>query len=109
MVYGTYRLEENYTMIPGSCLARSVIYTHYQDFCKKNHLVPHSAASFGKVRYQSKKFFIKIYTRNLFALIKICMSSYERDRLELIFTTCSVLKYMLVCRALQRLVPYFNC
>ena len=36
-------------MVPGSCLPRSVLYTHYQDFCKKNQVEASSAASFGKV------------------------------------------------------------
>ena len=62
---GLCRLEENYTMITGSCLARSVIYTHYQDFCKKNHLVPHSAASFGKVRHRHSKVLLKATYREL--------------------------------------------
>ena len=43
------RLDENYEMIPGACLPRSVLYTHYQDFCKRNLVEPSSAASFGKV------------------------------------------------------------
>lgn len=44
-----YRLGDNYETIPGACLPRSVLYTHYQDFCKRNHLEPSAAASFGKV------------------------------------------------------------
>ena len=38
-------------MVPGSCLPRSVLYTHYQDFCKKNQVEASSAASFGKVKF----------------------------------------------------------
>ena len=49
MVYLLCRLEENYEMVAGSCLPRSVLYTHYQDFCKKSQMEPSSAASFGKV------------------------------------------------------------
>lgn len=48
-VYFLHRLEENYEMVAGSCLPRSVLYTHYQDFCKKSQMEPSSAASFGKV------------------------------------------------------------
>lgn len=44
-----FRLDENYEMIPGACLPRSVLYTHYTDFCKRNQVEPSSAASFGKV------------------------------------------------------------
>lgn len=43
------RLDENYELVAGACLPRSVLYTHYQDFCKKNQLEASSAASFGKV------------------------------------------------------------
>ena len=46
------RLGENYEMVQGSCLPRSVLYTHYQDFCKKNQMEASSAASFGKVAQQ---------------------------------------------------------
>lgn len=42
-------LEENYETVSGACLPRSVLYTHYQDFCKRNHVEPSSAASFGKI------------------------------------------------------------
>ena len=45
------RLGDNYEMVSGSCLPRSVLYTHYQDFCKKNQVEASSAASFGKVSY----------------------------------------------------------
>lgn len=45
----TYRLQHNYEMVPGACLPRSVLYNHYQDFCKRNQIDPSSAASFGKV------------------------------------------------------------
>jgi len=44
------RLEENYETVKGACLPRSVLYTHYQDFCKRNTMEPSSAASFGKVQ-----------------------------------------------------------
>lgn len=50
-------------MVAGSCLPRSVLYTHYQDFCKKNHMDASSAASFGKVAklsYIVIKSYIKI-------------------------------------------------
>lgn len=49
-LYYHCRLGENYEDTPGGCLPRSVLYTHYQDFCKRNQLEPSSAASFGKVR-----------------------------------------------------------
>ena len=45
------RLEENYEESDGVCLPRSVLYTHYLDFFKRQNLVPVSAASFGKVGY----------------------------------------------------------
>lgn len=47
----SFRLEDNYEMVPGACLPRSVLYTHYQDYCKRNQMEPSSAASFGKVNY----------------------------------------------------------
>jgi len=43
------RLEENYEISDGVCLPRSVLYNHYQDFCKRNAMEPVGAASFGKV------------------------------------------------------------
>lgn len=43
------RLDENYETVKGACLPRSVLYTHYQDFCKRSNIEPSSAASFGKV------------------------------------------------------------
>ena len=49
VLYVLCRLGENYEMVQGSCLPRSVLYTHYQDFCKKNQMEASSAASFGKV------------------------------------------------------------
>ena len=43
------RLEDNYEISDGVCLPRSVLYNHYQDFCKRNAMEPVGAASFGKV------------------------------------------------------------
>ena len=34
---------------PMGIAARSVLYNHYQDFCKRNAMEPVGAASFGKV------------------------------------------------------------
>jgi len=42
-------LDENYETVKGACLPRSVLYTHYQDFCKRSNIEPSSAASFGKI------------------------------------------------------------
>ena len=47
--YLLHRLEENYEISDGVCLPRSVLYNHYQDFCKRNSMEPVGAASFGKV------------------------------------------------------------
>lgn len=44
-----FRLSENYVMEPGSCLPRCALYSHYQDFCRKRSVMPHTAATFGKV------------------------------------------------------------
>ena len=37
-------------MKPGSCIARSELYAHYEDFCRRQAMKPHTPASFGKVR-----------------------------------------------------------
>eukprot|EP00118_Oscarella_pearsei_P007101 m.33626 g.33626 ORF g.33626 m.33626 type:complete len:595 (+) comp31855_c0_seq1:367-2151(+) len=55
-------LEENYEESDGVCLPRSVLYTHYLDFFKKQSLIPVSAASFGKVIRQK---FPNLTTRRL--------------------------------------------
>ncbi|XP_019850482.1 PREDICTED: transcription factor RFX4-like [Amphimedon queenslandica] len=55
-------LEENYCMIPGSCLARSELYSLYEEFCRKESRKPHSPASFGKV---VRIKFPKVSTRRL--------------------------------------------
>eukprot|EP00117_Sycon_ciliatum_P009799 scpid20333/ scgid0837/ Transcription factor RFX4; Regulatory factor X 4; Testis development protein NYD-SP10 len=55
-------LSDNYEQIEGMCLPRSVLYTHYLDFCKSSGLTPVSAASFGKVIRQK---FPNLTTRRL--------------------------------------------
>ncbi|XP_065844835.1 transcription factor RFX4-like isoform X2 [Oscarella lobularis] len=55
-------LEENYEETEGVCLPRSVLYTHYLDFFKRQNLTPVSAASFGKVIRQK---FPNLTTRRL--------------------------------------------
>jgi regulatory factor X 4 len=55
-------LEENYEEADGVCLPRSVLYTHYLDFFKRQNLSPVSAASFGKVIRQK---FPNLTTRRL--------------------------------------------
>ena len=58
-----YRLEENYTICDGVCLARCILYSHYRDFCDKNGLEPACAATFGKVSDMSEnsKYFKFLY------------------------------------------------
>ncbi|KAI8781101.1 DNA-binding protein RFX6, partial [Biomphalaria glabrata] len=41
-------LEENYCICEGVCLPRCILYSHYLDFCRKEHLYPACAATFGK-------------------------------------------------------------
>jgi regulatory factor X 6 len=42
-------LTDNYIKDPQACIARCVMYAHYEDFCKKQCVSPYSSASFGKI------------------------------------------------------------
>ncbi|KAH9505379.1 DNA-binding protein rfx6 [Bulinus truncatus] len=55
-------LEENYCMCEGVCLPRCILYSHYLDFCRKEHLDPACAATFGKTIRQK---FPHLTTRRL--------------------------------------------
>ena len=64
------RLEENYEISDGVCLPRSVLYNHYQDFCKRNAMEPVGAASFGKVVFIYNAHCIHTFNHILY--IKLC-------------------------------------
>ncbi|CAN0226767.1 unnamed protein product, partial [Lampetra planeri] len=55
-------LDENYMVCEGVCLPRCILYTHYLDFCRKEHLEPACAATFGKTIRQK---FPHLTTRRL--------------------------------------------
>ncbi|XP_033106140.1 DNA-binding protein RFX6-like [Anneissia japonica] len=55
-------LEENYCICEGVCLPRCILYSHYLDFCEKEHLEPACAATFGKTIRQK---FPHLTTRRL--------------------------------------------
>ena len=55
-------LEDNYELRNDECLARSVMYNHYLDFCKRSGIFPVSPASFGKIIKQK---FPELRTRRL--------------------------------------------
>ena len=55
-------LEDNYELRDDECLARSVMYNHYLDYCKRNSIFPVSPASFGKIIKQK---FPELKTRRL--------------------------------------------
>ncbi|XP_067900272.1 DNA-binding protein RFX6-like isoform X2 [Heterodontus francisci] len=55
-------LLDTYEWVEGICLPRCMLYTHYQDFCKKREFKSISAASFGKLIRQQ---FPKLKTRRL--------------------------------------------
>ena len=55
-------LDDNYELKEDECLARSVMYNHYLDYCKRNAIFPVSPASFGKIIKQK---FPELKTRRL--------------------------------------------
>ena len=55
-------LEDNYELKDDECLARSVMYNHYLDYCKRSSIFPVSPASFGKIIKQK---FPELKTRRL--------------------------------------------
>ncbi|KAI6650169.1 transcription factor RFX4 [Oopsacas minuta] len=55
-------LEDNYQLKDDECLARSVMYNHYLDYCKRSKIFPVSPASFGKIIKQK---FPELKTRRL--------------------------------------------
>ncbi|XP_012942177.1 DNA-binding protein RFX6 [Aplysia californica] len=55
-------LEENYCICDGVCLPRCILYSHYLDFCRREHLEPACAATFGKTIRQK---FPHLTTRRL--------------------------------------------
>ncbi|XP_071956049.1 DNA-binding protein RFX6-like [Antedon mediterranea] len=55
-------LDENYCVCEGVCLPRCILYSHYLDFCEKEHLEPACAATFGKTIRQK---FPHLTTRRL--------------------------------------------
>ncbi|ELT87881.1 hypothetical protein CAPTEDRAFT_108705, partial [Capitella teleta] len=55
-------LDENYERAEGVCLPRCILYTHYQEFCKKEKFEAVGAATFGKLLRQR---FPRVTTRRL--------------------------------------------